>query len=124
MLSDDACDCGCWLYIPPTISKKDLDLVYNERKYNLVSRKDHPFADKNGNVLNHRIVMENYLGRYLFSSEHVYHINHDYKDDRLDNLVLKSSYEPHMTKHILKPGKSLPLPQQQQEEDATTTRSN
>lgn len=102
-VSDDTCDCGCWLYIPLTISRKDLLLEYDGEKYNLVYQPNHPYADKNGNILNHRIVMEKYLSRYLFPDEHVYHIDKtNMKYDDLDNLQLKSQYEPHMTKHIMK----------------------
>jgi hypothetical protein len=36
----------------------------------------------------HRILMEEKLGRLLESHEHVYHINGDSKDNRIENLVL------------------------------------
>ena len=42
----------------------------------------------------HRHIMEEHLGRLLESNEHVYHLNGDPKDNRLENLVVikKNSY--------------------------------
>lgn len=51
---------------------------------------DHPNSTKNGYVLEHRIVMERYLGRYLTPNEVVHHINHNTHDNRLENLRLMS----------------------------------
>lgn len=36
----------------------------------------------------HRHIMENHLGRSLEKHEHVYHINGDHLDNRIENLVL------------------------------------
>lgn len=51
---------------------------------------EHPKATKTGYVYEHRIVMENALGRMLTDDEIVHHKNHDGRDNRLDNLALKS----------------------------------
>lgn len=42
----------------------------------------------------HRHVMEEHLGRSLESNEHVYHLNGDPKDNRIENLVVitKNTY--------------------------------
>lgn len=36
----------------------------------------------------HRIIMEEHLGRLLESCEHVYHVNGDPHDNRLENLIV------------------------------------
>jgi hypothetical protein len=41
---------------------------------------NHPNSTKNGYVLEHRAVMENFLGRYLDTSEVVHHVNGDKHD--------------------------------------------
>lgn len=44
----------------------------------------------------HRHIMEAHLGRELEPNEHVYHLNGDSKDNRLENLVVivKKQYSP------------------------------
>ena len=53
-----------------------------------VLAKDHPAADKNGYVLEHRIVLEKQMGRYLHDRERVHHKNGVRDDNRLENLEL------------------------------------
>jgi hypothetical protein len=36
----------------------------------------------------HRHIMEDHLGRILDENEHVYHVNGDPKDNRLENLIV------------------------------------
>lgn len=44
----------------------------------------------------HRHIMEDHLGRLLEPDEHVYHMNGDPKDNRIDNLiVIKKKYRNH-----------------------------
>lgn len=49
---------------------------------------DHPGSDAGGYVLQHRLVMEQALGRYLLPSERVHHKNGDRTDNRPENLEL------------------------------------
>lgn len=61
---------------------------YHSNGYVCVYAPEHPNRDKNGYVLEHRLVMERNLGRILSSDEIVHHINGDKKDNRLENLEL------------------------------------
>lgn len=47
----------------------------------------------------HRIVMEQSIGRFLSSSEVVHHINGDKKDNRIENLQVMSRSE-HLKEHL------------------------
>ena len=53
----------------------------------------HPGAIAYGYVLEHRIVVENRLGRVLRSNEVVHHINGDKHDNRDENLEVMTSAE-------------------------------
>lgn len=69
---------------------------------------DHPNAIKHGYVLLHRVIMENHLGRLLDKNEIVHHINHDKKDNRVENLQIMINVE-HNRKHGLEQGRKFCL---------------
>jgi len=50
----------------------------------------HPNATKNGYVLEHRLVMENFLGRYLTRHELVHHIDKNKHNNVITNLRVMS----------------------------------
>lgn len=62
---------------------------------------EHPYASKRGYVAEHRLVMEQHLGRYLEPHELVHHRNEITNDNRLENLEVMSHAE-HMRYHKAK----------------------
>jgi hypothetical protein len=57
--------------------------------YILVKCPDHPNAQSKGYILEHRLVMEQQLGRYLDPNETVHHKNGIRGDNRPENLELR-----------------------------------
>jgi hypothetical protein len=66
--------------------------------YVFVKTIGHPYGNELGYVKRSRLVMEQYLGRYLEPDEIVHHINRERSDDSLENLMYFPSSAEH-TKH-------------------------
>jgi len=73
---------------------------YNCGGYIKIKVSLHPNRDKRGYILEHRLVMEHHLGRYLEDGEFIHHKNGIKTDNRLENLELMSSSNKHAKKHM------------------------
>lgn len=77
--------------------------------YIMVYVPDHPFCNTHGLIFEHRLVMEEYLGRYLTKKERIHHKGVKYpinsvenkQDNRIENLMLFENTEAHLTFHRL-----------------------
>ena len=64
-------------------------------RYKAVLVPDHPDASAQGYMLEHRLVMEQKIGRRLRKGEVVHHVNGNGMDNRPDNLELFASPGKH-----------------------------
>jgi hypothetical protein len=60
----------------------------DDKGYILINDVTHPNRPKRRYMLEHRLVMEKHLGRYLKKEEVVHHINSIPSDNRIENLML------------------------------------
>lgn len=67
--------------------------------YRFIQSKNHPKADRKGYVQEHRLVMEDYLGRYLRDGETVHHLNYIKDDNRVENLELCATQAEHIRRY-------------------------
>ena len=71
----------------------------SKRGYIYVLKPNHPNKTKMGYVLEHRLVMEKHLNRYLKPKEVVHHINKNTSDNTISNLVLFPNQSAHRAFH-------------------------
>ena len=60
---------------------------------------NHPYATKDGYVMEHILAMEKHIGRYITRDEVVHHINHVRDDNRIENLQLMT-FKEHARLHM------------------------
>ena len=82
------CSKSCFYSFPREHGK-----IITERGYVLIHRPLHPKLVAGKYVYEHRLVIENVLGRYLTKDEDVHHINGNRSDNRIENLELLTSTE-------------------------------
>jgi hypothetical protein len=74
----------------------------NQRGYRLVYvGPDHPMADSDGRVGEHRLVMAERLGRMLLPSEIVHHVDGDRSNNTPSNLWLFAGQGSHCSWHAM-----------------------
>ena len=63
---------------------------------------DHPYANKSGYIREHRLVMENHIGRYLTKDEVVHHKDENPSNNDISNLELYEKNITHLVENHLK----------------------
>lgn len=74
----------------------------DEDGYVLIYKSSHPYCDSKGYVREHRLVMEDHIGRYLTVEEVVHHINKNKEDNRIENLMLFVNHSEHVIYELTK----------------------
>jgi endogenous inhibitor of DNA gyrase (YacG/DUF329 family) len=91
--------CGRQCYEADRIKTSGIGRMHNGREvirdsggYLRIWEPEHPSANQ-GRVTEHRWLVEQALGRYLRSDEHVHHVNGVKDDNRLENLQVMGAQE-------------------------------
>lgn len=71
----------------------------NDNGYILIYSPKHPNTREIKCILEHRLVMEEFLNRYLLPEEVVHHINGIPNDNRIENLMLFANNGEHRKYH-------------------------
>ena len=67
--------------------------------YIIIYKPDHPYSTKDCYIMEHRLIMEASLGRYLTKKEQIHHINGIKNDNRIENLMLFATNSEHCRFH-------------------------
>lgn len=74
--------------------------IKDKSGYILVWQPKHPNSNEKGYVQEHRLVVENFIGRYLTREEVIHHIDTNKENNKIDNLMLFSTQKKHMQFHM------------------------
>lgn len=90
----------CGKYLPHLSGKKHPRWKGGKYKhsfgYIFVYKPKHKYANKQGYILEHRLIMEKHIGRPVERKERVHHINGIPDDNRIENLKLFCNQSGHM----------------------------
>ncbi len=68
--------------------------------YILIYSPNHKFKTKKGYVLEHRLVVEKFIGRLLNPKEAVHHIDENKQNNKIENLMLFENNGKHIKFHL------------------------
>lgn len=74
--------------------------IADKSGYVLVHCPDHPHANRNGYIREHRLVMEKNLGRHLLPDEVVHHKDENKQNNHPDNLELYTTNAEHLAETL------------------------
>jgi hypothetical protein len=81
---------------------KDGSTIYASRGYRMILKPEHPHANANGYVFEHRLVCEELLGRYLTEDEIVHHRDRNRLNNDPSNLFIFYGHDTHCAFHKAK----------------------
>lgn len=67
--------------------------------YSFIKTHSHPFRNKQNYILEHRVIVEKYLKRYLKKNEQVHHIDNNPRNNKALNLMCFRSNSAHKRYH-------------------------